>query len=216
MDDIIALRCPSCGGHIQVEKNLEKMFCSHCGTQLLLKQGGDGLLMPLMARELSASARMKETEAALIMMETLKDQVKEMEGRVHALRIAFWTQVMQEGKKKTYAGHVYAETDAIRRVNLYAQQLTGIMAIEFRRVQLANDDLLDPEKLARSSILGLTTPDELLAFYQYIVQPQGYDQTAYRLATALFPITTLAPDIKAKKQKLKQVADELYEEFVRS
>lgn len=35
MDDFIALRCPSCGGDLQVAKNLEKIFCNHCGTQLL-------------------------------------------------------------------------------------------------------------------------------------------------------------------------------------
>jgi hypothetical protein len=216
MDDIIALRCPSCGGEIRVETNLEKMFCIHCGTQLLLKQGSDGLLVPFMARDLNASVRMQETEATLLMMETLKDQVKELEWQVHAVRVAFWTQVMQGGAKKTYAGHIYSETDAIRRVNQYTRQLTGILAIEFHRVQLANDDLLAPEKLARSSIISLTTPDELLAFYQYIIQPQGHDQTAYRLAAALLPITTLAPDLKAKKQKMKQVADELFVQYMRS
>lgn len=215
MNNLIALRCPSCGGSIQVEKNLEKMFCTHCGTQLLLKQGTDGLLAPLMARDLNASARMQETEAALLMLETLKSQVQELEAQAHAVRVAFWTQVMQGGAKKSLVGHVYSETDAMRRVNAYASKVAGVPVIVMSRVQLANDDLLAPEKLARSLIVALTTPDELLACYQNLIQPQGYDQTAYRLATALHPITLIAPDLKAKKEKLKQVADELFEEFVK-
>ena len=216
MEAFIGLACPSCGGQVQVEKNLEKIYCTHCGTQLVMKQGADGLLVPFVARDLDASARMQETEAALLWMETLKGQVKELEAQVHAVRVAFWTQVMQGGAKKNFAGHVYSETDAIRRVNQYTRQLAGISAIEFRRVQLANDDLLAPEKLARSSIIALTTPDELIAFYQHLVQPQAYDQTAYRLAAALHPITALAPDLKEKKEKLKQVAGELFEEYVRN
>jgi len=216
MDEFAALVCPSCGGQVQVEKNLEKIFCTHCGTQLVMKKGADGLLVPFVARDLDASARLKETETALIMMETLKGQVRELEEQVHAVRVAFWTQVMQGGVKKNFAGHVYSETDAIRRVNQYTRQLAGISAIEFRRVQLANDDLLAPEKLARSSIIALTTPDELIAFYQHLVQPQGYDQTAYRLAAALHPLNALAPDLREKKEKLKQVAGELFEEYVRN
>lgn len=216
MDDIIALRCPSCGGEIQVEKDLEKMYCVNCGTQLLLKHGADGLLIPLKAQDLNASTRMMETETALLMMETLKEQIKVLQEQIHTLRIAFWSHVMLGGVNKKYIGHVYKETDAIRRVNQYTQQITGISAIEFNRVQLANDDLLDPEKLARSRIIGLTSPEELLAFYQFLVLPQGYDQTAYQLAVVLFPITTLAPDLIQKNQKMKQIATELFDEFVRS
>ena len=216
MDDIIALRCPACGGQIQVEKNLEKMYCLHCGTQLLLKQGADGLLVPLLARDLNASARMQETETSLLTMQTLKEQIKDLEGQIRALRVAFWTLVMQGGVKKKYVGHTYKETDAIRRVNQYTQQIVGIPAIVIGRVQLSNDDLLDPEKLADSSSIGLTTAGELLAFYQYLIQPQGYDQTAYQMATALYPITSLAPTLLSKRQRYAQIAGELYEEFIRS
>lgn len=216
MDDIIALRCPSCGGEIQVEKNLEKMYCVNCGTQLLLKHGADGLLIPLKAQDLNASTRLMETETALLMMETLKEQIKILQEQIHTLRIAFWSHVMLGGVNKKTIGHIYKETDAIRRVNQYTQKIAGISAIELNRVQLANDDLLDPEKLARSRIIGLTSPEELLAFYQYLVLPQGYDQTAYQMAVVLFPITTLVPDLMLKNQKLKQVATELFDEFVRS
>ena len=216
MDDLIALRCPACGGQIQVEKDLEKIFCTHCGTQLLLTRGADGLLVPLKARDLNASARMQETEASLMMMETLEEQVKLLEQQVYSLKVAFWGQVMAGAVSKKYIGHVYKETDFIRRVNLYTKQLIGILAIDFKRVQLANDDLLDPAKLARSSIIGLTTPEELLAFYQFLIQPQGYDQVAYQLATVLHPITTLAPDLLQKTQKLKQLANQLYDQFVGS
>lgn len=216
MDDIIALRCPSCGGEIQVEKNLEKMYCINCGTQLLLKHGADGLLVPFMAQDLNASTRMMETETALLTMETLRDQIKIIQEQIHALKVSFWSHVMLGGVNKKYIGHVYKETDAIRRVNQYTKQTTGIPAVELKRVQLANDDLLDPEKLAHSRIIGLTTPEELLAFYQYLVLPQGYDQTAFQLATVLFPITTLAPDLKLINQKLRLVATDLFDEFVRS
>ena len=216
MDDIIALRCPSCGGQIQVEKNLEKIFCLHCGTQLLMKEGSDGLLIPLMARDSNASDRTQETETSLLTMQTLKEQIKELDAQVRALRVAFWTVVMQGGVKKNYVGHTYKETDAVRRVNQYTQQMVGVSAIVLGRVQLANDDLLDPEKLADSFIIGLTTAGELLAFYQYLIQPQGYDQTAFQLATALYPITSLAPTLLSKRQRYDQAAADLYEEFIRS
>ncbi len=215
MEDLIALHCPACGGNIQIEASLEKIFCTHCGTQLLLKHGADGLLVPLQARDLTASARMQETEAALILMDTLKAQVQESESQVQAVKVSFWKQVMHGGAKKSAVGHLYSETEATRRVNQYTRQVAGVPVIVFSRVQLSNDDLLAPEKLARSLIAALTTPDELLAFYKYLIQPQGYDQTAYQLATTLHPLTKLAPELKEKKERLKQVADGLFEQFIK-
>ena len=192
MDDIIALVCPSCGGKIQVEKDLEKMFCMHCGTQLLLRQGADGLLTPMMARDLNASAQLKETQNKLMVIEALKTQIKEMEAQAEATHQKFIEYVDQEIRNSAYF-----KTKTIKLLDQYAQQVTGkkiypsgVVYIDYKRSRLS-------------------TREDLVTLYQFITQPQRYDQTAYDLAQVLFPLIQVLPELQEKKQKLKKAMNEI-------
>ena len=40
MSDFTTLSCPSCGGKLQITKDIERFSCAHCGTEHLVKRGG--------------------------------------------------------------------------------------------------------------------------------------------------------------------------------
>lgn len=43
MNDFIAMSCPSCGGQLQVRKDMQKYFCMYCGSELVLRQDSEGV-----------------------------------------------------------------------------------------------------------------------------------------------------------------------------
>jgi len=193
MGDFIALRCPSCGGDIHVEKNLEKMFCTHCGTQLLLKQGADGLLTPMIARDLQASAQLKETQNTLMVIEILKSQIKELEEQANKAQKNFgdYISVQLIGK-----GLTFYNKKAKKIIDQCSLQFTG----------KANHDFYGNSDLNK---FPLATREDLLQLYQFITQPQRDDKTAHEMAQALYPLVQIELELQEKKQKLKQAMDGL-------
>lgn len=202
MDDFIALRCPSCGGNIQVERTLEKMFCTHCGTQLLLKQGADGLLTPMMARDLKASAQLKESQNAMLVIELLRNQIRELEAQAKMVQDNFWEYVLD-----------HVSTSVTRLIDRYAQQVTGkkqlARSLGRSRVEDGKGAFhIDREKMAHG-VVGLSTLEDLTRLYQFITMPQNYDQTAYEMAQVLYPLVKIMPDLQDKQRKLKKLMDEI-------
>jgi len=221
MEDFIALRCPSCGGHIQVEKNLEKIFCTHCGTQLLLKQGADGLLTPMMARDLTASATLKETQTALMVIDLLKSQIKELEEQSKNIRHAFFQYCVDYIAHNATLGifFIFRDGKLFELINRYTQQATN-------RAQLTQETYnklpkrksgtfpLPPhaEDWEALNIPGLNTLEDFFRLYQFINQPQisqQYGQYAKNLICVLQPITQIGSEWQEKKQRLKKAMDSL-------
>lgn len=215
MSDIIALRCPACGGHIQADRNLEKMYCVHCGTQLILGQGADGLLIPLKARELKASTNLKNARTAQMLIAYFKDQIAALEDEAAQIRIAFLQYVVDHlvGEKGTAFG---GESRTNKLISLYSQMVTG-------KTQLTRKLLLDAgwhekqgahgfygwhmDKVFALNIPSLNTSEDLFKLYQFITQPQYYDQVAFELARTIHPISHIYPEILENRDKLKKVMD---------
>lgn len=37
--ELVALKCPKCGGELEVHEGQKKTFCKYCGSQILLDDG---------------------------------------------------------------------------------------------------------------------------------------------------------------------------------
>jgi hypothetical protein len=217
MDNFIALRCPSCGGGIQTEKNLEKIFCTHCGTQLILGQAADGLLVPLKARNLTASTALKDARTAQMLITYFKDQIADLEAETAQLRKTFLQYCVDHavGEAATVFG---GESKTNSLINRYTQAVTG-------KPQLTRKLLLKTgwhekegahgaygwhmEKIFALELPSLNTAEDFFNLYQFITQKQYYDKVACELARAIYPITHLFPELQENRQKLKQVMDKM-------
>lgn len=217
MDAFIALRCPSCGGSIQIEKDLEKVFCTHCGTQLILGQAADGLLVPLKARELTASAALKDARTAQMLIAYFKEQIAGLEAEATQLRITFLQYCVDHlwGDGATGFG---GESKTNKLINLYTQSVTG--KPQLTRKLLTKTGWAEKEgahgfygwhmdKVFALNIPALNTVEDLFRLYQFITQKQYYDQIAYELARAIHSITRIFPELQENRRKLKQVMDKM-------
>ncbi len=217
MDEFIALRCPSCGGSIQAEKNLEKLFCTHCGTQIILGQAADGLLVPLKARELTAAAALKDARTGQMLVAYFKERLSELENEAAQLRIAFLQYCVDHlwGDGATGFG---GESKTNKLINLYTQSVTGQPQMTIK--MLKNAGWYEKEgahgfygwhmdKVYALDIPALNTAEDLFKLYGFITQKQYYDRVAYELARAIHPITRIFPELQSTRQKLKQVMDKM-------
>lgn len=217
MNDFIALRCPSCGGSIQVEKNLEKIFCTHCGTQLILGQAADGLLVPLKARNLNASIALKDAKTAQMLVSYFKKQVATLESEAAQLRITF-LQYCVDHLYRDGAPSSYGDSKTNKLINKYTQAVNGKSQVSralfektgwYQKDGKRNPSGWQMEKVFALDLPALNTAADLYNLYTFITQKQYYDQISSSLANAIYPITRIFPELQENKQKLKQVMDKM-------
>ncbi len=198
MSNFIEMNCPSCGGQLQAQRDMQKMFCMHCGTELMLKQDDAGSLIPIKAREIQASTKLKEIHYSMATMDLLKSRIAELEAQVKQIRrtfLEFYQTIYTSAWNKKYFKDYEKENKLpVNIENLYANYF---------------DTWLD---YIERNIPGYTTPAELIEFSHFIVRPK-YKQDKYieTILTILEPLAPLAEELKNKKAQLNAMLEQAIE-----
>jgi DNA-directed RNA polymerase subunit RPC12/RpoP len=195
MNDFIAMSCPSCGGQLQVRKDLQKYFCMYCGSELLLKQDSEGVFSTMQARDLQASAKLKEIQFSVTAMELLKSQVSEVENQIKTIRTTFLE----------YYEKIYTGSFNHRYVSDYEKEKR--LPLKLQDVYAAN--YLNWGTCLQRNISGYTTADELMEFYQYIQQPcYKRDKYLTTLIGIFEPLPPLVEQLRQKKTQLNHMLEQ--------
>lgn len=198
MSDFIEMNCPSCGGQLQAQKDMQKMFCMHCGTELMLKQDDAGSLIPIKAREIQASTKLKEIHYSMATMDLLKSRIAELEEQVKQIRRTFLeyyqTIYTSAWNRKYFSDYEKEKKLPVNMENLYANYF-----------DTWNDYI-------ECNIPGYTTPSELVAFSHFIVRPK-YKQDKYieTILAILEPLAPLDEELKNKKAQLNAMLEQAIE-----
>lgn len=132
MADFVTLTCPSCGGKLQVTKEIDRFACGHCGNEhLVRREGGIVYLQPLVEGTTGIRTGV-DRAAAELAVPRLKKEVAELE---NDMKIATHTTVDREFPKsfgETLAlflgnlGRLYAPCEAlvVATGNLHVEQST--------------------------------------------------------------------------------------------
>jgi DNA-directed RNA polymerase subunit RPC12/RpoP len=195
MSEFLAMNCPSCGGQLSIQSDLQKFFCNHCGTELLLKQDHDGILTPIKARDLQASAKLKEIQFSVTAMELLKSQIAEIEGEIKKVRRTFL-----EYYPTIYSGALNKKyfSDYEKEKNLPVQ-LSRLCASYW-------DNWMN---YIEKEIPGYSSAEELIEFSQFIQRPKyRRDKYIITLISILEPLPPLAEKLHQKKTQLERMLDQ--------
>ncbi|MHB8806286.1 MAG: hypothetical protein ACYC59_01735 [Anaerolineaceae bacterium] len=198
MVDFIQMNCPSCGGQLQAQRDMQKMFCMHCGTELMLKQDDAGSLIPIKAREIQASTKLKEIHYSMATMDLLKSRIAELEEQVKQIRRTFLeyyqTIYTSAWNRKYFSDYEKEKKLPVNMENLYANYF-----------DTWNDYI-------ECNIPGYTTPSELIEFSHFIVRPK-YKQDKYieTILAILEPLAPLAEELKNKKAQLNAMLEQAIE-----
>ncbi len=82
MTDFVALKCPSCGGKLQITSDIDLFACGYCGTELRVRRGGGIVsLAPVVERLDKVRAGVDKTASELAITR-LKSEIPSVESQV--------------------------------------------------------------------------------------------------------------------------------------
>jgi predicted RNA-binding Zn-ribbon protein involved in translation (DUF1610 family) len=83
MAEFITLSCPSCGGRLEITKDIERFACAHCGNEHVVRRaGGIVSLAPVVAGLKQVQAGVDKTASELA--------IKRLRGEIGELRDELW------------------------------------------------------------------------------------------------------------------------------
>ena len=195
MSEFLAMNCPSCGGQLSIQSDLQKFFCNHCGTELLLKQDHDGILTPIKARDLQASAKLKEIQFSVTAMELLKSQIAEIEGEIKKVRRTFL-----EYYPTIYSG-------ALNRRYFSDYEKEKNLPVQLSKLCVSYWD--NWMNYIEKEIPGYSSAEELIEFAQFVQRPKyRRDKYIITLISILEPLPPLAEKLYQKKALLERMLDQ--------
>lgn len=80
MADFVTLTCPSCGGKLEITKDIDRFACAHCGNEQIVKRsGGIVALQPVVAelRDLKGGIDRTGSELAITRIQKEFDELNE-------------------------------------------------------------------------------------------------------------------------------------------
>lgn len=190
MVDFIQMNCPSCGGQLHAQRDMQKMFCMHCGTELLLKHDDAGSLIPVKAREIQASAKLMEMQFSVAAMDLVRSQIAELETKFNKIRNYFLTNILPIRGERCFKDY--------EKENQIFPSLADFATVNW-------DHWFDPEW----DIPGYTTMEDFLNLYRFLQQPQ-YQKKKYLLPIlkSFESLPSIAEELQVKKAQLNRMLDQ--------
>lgn len=195
MSEFISLICPSCGGHVRADQMLEKFFCNHCGTELLLRQDDDGVLSTYRVQELQASTKFKELQTTKVAIDAVKEQINQIEEQSSELHSTFLRMYL-DNLRKNLGQKLY------KAVNKYLNNERGFS--EYTQKYLWNI----PPDFYTQKHRGMETIEDFFKLYTYF-SIKSNDKICSQIAQSLLPVVKLQEQLKEKKAELERLQDEI-------
>ena len=79
MPDFVTLSCPTCGGQLQITKDLERFACGHCGNEHVVRRGGGIVTLSPVVEGLKRIERGTDRVAAELALKRLSEELRESE-----------------------------------------------------------------------------------------------------------------------------------------
>jgi len=178
-----------------VNQDLEKFFCNHCGNQLLLRHGADGLLIAQRVKELQASTNLKEMQTILVAMDAVKSQIAQIEAKGKELRTVF-LRLYRDSLAKDMGQKLY------KAINKYLAEARGYPEYTQKTVWSI------PREIYTEQYRGMETIEDFYLLYTYFSQMRPNAIQAQILQT-LVPVLSLWQQLMGKKAELEHLQEEV-------
>jgi len=205
LSDFIALVCPGCGGKLEIQSDLQKCFCTYCGTELLLRHA-DGLLTAYLAKDNEASTTLQEAQSSMLVLDILKNRMVELETKGRELRANFLRTLDATYRKEGSDGShsILArkpKSDFGKGVEWFLNQVRHFPGVNY--IHADNDDI------ALRQQPGLETIEDLFMLYNYYrkyPKGQGAREIIYYLQSVA--------DLHQKWVKTKTEMEEIQKKII--
>lgn len=79
MIDVVTLTCLSCGGKLEITKDIDRFACAHCGTEHIVRRGGGIVSLDLVLDELAEIEAKVNRTASKVAIGQLEEEIEELE-----------------------------------------------------------------------------------------------------------------------------------------
>jgi hypothetical protein len=81
MADFVTLSCPSCGGKLEITKDLDRFACGYCGREQVVRRGGGVVSLAPVIEELKQVHAGVDRAASELAIQRLKQDISDLEQR---------------------------------------------------------------------------------------------------------------------------------------
>ena len=205
VSDFIMMNCPSCGGKLQVRKDVQRYFCMYCGMELLLKQNHEGIYSTVQVRDLRASAKLKEIQITVCAMNLLREQIKELEDQIRSIS----NSLLEFCPPCIY----YKYYDRFQREKTLAINLRR----EYERTIALHQAGKGPDwktYISQKSFPGYASANELLRFLHFLEKSCYRNRRdARRMISILESVPVIVKELREKKIQLKKLLNNTLKEL---
>lgn len=85
MADFVTLTCPSCGGRLQITRDIDRFACGHCGNEHVVRRSGGVVALSPVVEGLERIGHAADATASELAIRRLKDEIEEHEREVTRL-----------------------------------------------------------------------------------------------------------------------------------
>lgn len=85
MPDFVTLSCPTCGGQLQITKDIDRFACAHCGNEHVVSRVGGIVTLAPVVEGLERIQRGTDKSAAELALRRLKEETSDAEQRFSVL-----------------------------------------------------------------------------------------------------------------------------------
>jgi DNA-directed RNA polymerase subunit RPC12/RpoP len=81
MSDFVSLSCPSCGGKLEITKDLYRFACAYCGTEHMVQRGGGVVALIPVIEQLGRIGASSDKTASELAIVRLRQEIPQLEER---------------------------------------------------------------------------------------------------------------------------------------
>ena len=85
MANFVTLTCPTCGGRLEIAKNIERFACGFCGNELIVQRAGGIVSIMPVVEELKQVKSGVDRTASELALKRLRREIKEVEIKIKQL-----------------------------------------------------------------------------------------------------------------------------------
>ena len=191
MSDFVTLTCPSCGGKLQITRDIDRFACAHCGREHVVRRGGGLVSLSPVIEQIKHVGAVADRTASELAIHRLTSEIAELEGT----RSCISTDRSQVRKESSPHAPM-TRFDMLALVLAVAVLIIGCVAFPLLAEKW--------EYAILAPIVGLVTAYALVAILMFRIYFRGAAWINQEIARRQAEITRLEREIASKKEELQK------------
>ena len=157
MADFVTLSCPTCGGKLEITKEIDKFACGHCGNEHVVNRGGGIVSINPVDENIQLIARSTEKTASELAIARMKSEVEFMLERSKSI----FDELKSTANGATEFYYSYINANDLKAVSI-KKRVTQIEEASIAELEKTLEYIQDNKKLSKKRSKSLSFCKDIL------------------------------------------------------